>query len=1486
MAAHKFWETLDYNYYDPSCTWRDYIVYAEALYGNTYQINWKRLTEWCPNSASHASVSITNFRCVNNTHWHDATDDDHYMVGGYCASGVNYYSAGKNAGKPDDNCPVGNPINLANGNKFQIETDHISEGVFPVELLRYYNSRAGLVEDGQFGRHWRGTYDRSITKITSDFGEFATVYREDGKSYQFVKDGGSWISDADVYAKLEETATGWKYTTTDSTVETYDNAIYSDEISTAKLLSITNLNGASILLTYDTESGKLESVNGEQGLSISFTYGANGYADAAVSNDGRRIQYEYDSDDNLIQVTYPPNDVEGSGNDQVKIYHYNEQIYTSATNFPHALTGITDERGIRYAYFEYGSDGRAISSYHAGNANKIDIEYHSDGLRSISNSRGQISTYSSILQHGVALLNDISGPGCSSCSVSNTNYDFDVDNNNLLSKTQNGITAQYGDYDDKGQYGYKIEAVGTPKERRTDYSYDPRFFNKITSIEEPSVAPGQQKLTTYTYDDWGNRLSETINGFRPDGTPVNRTTTWEYQGPLHQVSRMDGPRSNVADITTYNYYPNDPGQGANRARLQRVTDATGVAVRDQIQYTPTGKVMSESRPNGLTLAYDYYYGNDRLETLTESDGTSSRITLWTYLATGEVESITQGHGSPEATTLSFGYDDARRLTRITDGLGNYIEYQLDTEGNREAERIHDSNGYLLKQLTQTFDLYNRLDISAQANEQRSYDFAPDGTLERSTDGRGSVTDYSYDALKRLTQMVQDQGGNDPGTANATIQYGYDAGGRLASVTDPIDGNTGYVYDDLGNLLSQASPDTGVTTFTHDEAGNVLTRTDAKGQVFHYHYDALNRLTLIDGPAAFDFIHEYDHCLNGQGRLCVITGPVAVVAYRYTGYGVVAGIDQTATTWQGTQYADTSLDYAYDSVGRVSRITYPSGAEATYHYNAAGQVTGVDLDRPGSPTVTLVQVQSQYPFGPIQFGVFGNAQYRYAYLDSAYRPNWRYSGPYQQWINPYNAYDGNGNLLTFSGSEQPVFQYDALNRLEAATAATFGSREYGYDQNGNRTLLVSDGQSTSYDYASQSNRLGGVGGQAVSLDANGNTTNLRGMTLNYNANNRLISVTGLGEYRYNGLGQRVVKTRIIPGIQGVGHRRAFAYGLNGELLIETGPTGQVTREYLYLDGEPLAVLDQVPTSSEVFLVADFDGDGVITAEDFYEWYFLHYIPTPNPAYDITGDGVNNYDDFMFMVGCAFGGQDCRAGEYETRLYYVHNDHMGTPKALTDAAGNRVWHAVHDPFGMATVDEDPDGDGVKVVFNLRFPGQHYDKETGLHYNYFRYYEPSTGRYITSDPIGLSGGINTYTYALNNPLFWIDPYGLDLTVSLNPNAAAGFGHIGLGVNTPNTVGQRPQPGASSIQMGLGLNVPGQISPDPAAPSNITIPTTPEQDRNVQQCIDARTQQQQDYNLYNNNCTQFVQQCLGAAGINTPNTIFPSTLFEHLQQNFGANP
>jgi RHS repeat-associated protein len=115
------------------------------------------------------------------------------------------------------------------------------------------------------------------------------------------------------------------------------------------------------------------------------------------------------------------------------------------------------------------------------------------------------------------------------------------------------------------------------------------------------------------------------------------------------------------------------------------------------------------------------------------------------------------------------------------------------------------------------------------------------------------------------------------------------------------------------------------------------------------------------------------------------------------------------------------------------------------------------------------------------------------------------------------------------------------------------------------------------------------------------------------------------------------------------------------------------------------------------------------------------------------------------------------QIQEEIYFIHTDHLDTPRCLTDSGGQLIWQLNKLPFGGSMPDEDVDGDGIEITFNIRFPGQYYDQETGLHYNYFRYYDPSTGRYITSDPVGLQGGLNTYEYVKNNPLVGIDPYGL---------------------------------------------------------------------------------------------------------------------------------
>jgi RHS repeat-associated protein len=113
-----------------------------------------------------------------------------------------------------------------------------------------------------------------------------------------------------------------------------------------------------------------------------------------------------------------------------------------------------------------------------------------------------------------------------------------------------------------------------------------------------------------------------------------------------------------------------------------------------------------------------------------------------------------------------------------------------------------------------------------------------------------------------------------------------------------------------------------------------------------------------------------------------------------------------------------------------------------------------------------------------------------------------------------------------------------------------------------------------------------------------------------------------------------------------------------------------------------------------------------------------------------------------------------------VYYIHSDHLDTPRAVTNAQNQVIWQnpPLSEPFGSGAPDEDPDGDGIPFTLNLRFPGQYFDQETNAHYNTYRdHYFPNLGRYGQSDPIGLYGGINTYAYVNGSPLVYVDPDGL---------------------------------------------------------------------------------------------------------------------------------
>jgi RHS repeat-associated protein len=244
--------------------------------------------------------------------------------------------------------------------------------------------------------------------------------------------------------------------------------------------------------------------------------------------------------------------------------------------------------------------------------------------------------------------------------------------------------------------------------------------------------------------------------------------------------------------------------------------------------------------------------------------------------------------------------------------------------------------------------------------------------------------------------------------------------------------------------------------------------------------------------------------------------------------------------------------------------------------------------------------------------------------------------------------------------------------------------------------------------------------------------------------------------------------------------------------------------------------------------------------------------------------------------------------EMKLYFIHVDHLNTPRMVADEQQRTVWRwDQNEPFGNDAPRENPESLG-RFEFPLRFPGQYYDVESALHYNFFRDYDPLIGRYVEPDPTGLEAGLLLYGYVHGNPLSYIDPLGLDVRVSIYHGMAGGLGHVGIGVVTERgetgTVGFYPNPNSDGNP---ATGVPGAVLADPSKPSaTLVIQTSPQQDQCITDCINERTSNPGTYSLFGRNCNDFIHTCFTRCGIRTNNLRSPPGFFNYLRRQYPKCP
>ena len=724
-----------------------------------------------------------------------------------------------------------------------------------------------------------------------------------------------------------------------------------------------------------------------------------------------------------------------------------------------------------------------------------------------------------------------------------------------------------------------------------------------------------------------------------------------------------------------------------------------------------------------------------------------------------------------------------------------------------------------------------------------YEYDAVGSRTKVTDPRGRVSTHSYDAHGRALSTVQPPaivGGPAP-----TITNGWDGQDRLKSVVDPRMLTTTYSTTGIGNTVQWVSPDAGTSSATFDAAGNMITRTDARGKTVSYSHDALGRVTLINYPTGTDTTLEYDGgsagAPNAVGRLTKMVDESGNTTFGYDARGRVTSKTQTVGT--GSSAKVRTVTYAYgttgSATGKLVSITYPSGNRVNYGYDAAGRVSWMTLNPTNSngtgtntgTTVALVADIAYEPTGAVKSwswgaSASGNGVTRTYDLDGRLT-SYPLGHPSEAGLVRTVHYDAASRITGYthvngSGQAQPAydqtFSYDDLNRLTGWTQGS-SSTSYAYDVTGNRTQVTIAANAYGYTVATNSNRLsataGPAPGQTNTYDASGNLTGNGTYTLTYSDRGRLKSVSlgaGTVSYVYNALEQRVRKSG--PTSLVATGANLYVYDEAGRLLGDYTNALRVVRETVTLGELPIVVLGQTVTGS--------------------------------PA------------------------------SFTTQVYRVYADQIGTPRVITQATNNKMrwrWDSA-EPFGTTPAQENPAAVGV-FGYDPRFAGQMRDKETGLHYNWHRDYDAGVGRYVQSDPIGLAGGINTYAYALGNPLSLVDPDGLDATVCLYP-ASGPWGHVGIGINSSSTSGLYPRDGAGGNPV---TGTPGIVKPDSGKAEQCkAIQTTAEQDKKMADFLARATANPGTYKFTGNNCTNLVRLTLQQGGISTSGQPGPRPYFESL--------
>jgi len=780
---------------------------------------------------------------------------------------------------------------------------------------------------------------------------------------------------------------------------------------------------------------------------------------------------------------------------------------------------------------------------------------------------------------------------------------------------------------------------------------------------------------------------------------------------------------------------------------------------------------------------------------------AARVWTYTYNAFGQVLTVKGPRTDVNQTTTYTYYSCSSggkcgQIDTITDALGHVTTF-LTYDGNGNPLTISDPNGVVT---TLAYDARQRLTSRQVGTETTSYSYYPTGLLKTVTQPDSSTVTYTYDAAHRLTQVADglgnyiqytlDAAGNRTaensfdstgslhqthtrvfntlstlyqditaaGTPAVTTTFGYDAQGNQTSVAAPLSRNTSNAFDALNRLSQITDPAGGVTRLAYDAKDNLASVTDPRSLSTTYTNDGFGDMVQQVRPDTGTTINSYD----SAGNLMTATdarGAVATYAFD-----ALNRVTQLA-------YSDQVINFTYDAgTNGIGRLT---GASDTNHalswtYDTHGRVIGKG-QTVGSVTKSVGYAYSNddlmslvTPSG--QTITYGYSNHRI--ISITINGKLLLSGVTYEPFGSVNAWTwGNSTTVgrTYSTDEQVTqlntagdaikFGYDSALRLTSVADKEVSANSWsaGYDVLDRVTSAATTGTSYGWTYDADGNRLTQSGSNATTFNA-------------ASSSNRLNSTTGAlaRTYSYDGAGNTASYAS-----------DSFTFNQRGRMAVATA--NGASTHYLYSAlGQMIEKSGSSATTLFMYdeaghLLGEYSSSGTLIEETI--WMSDVPVATLRPS----GSSIS--------------------------VYYIHSDQFGSPRAVTLPSNNALaWLWSANPYGVDAPNQNPQGLGM-FVYNLRFPGQYYQSETGLNYNYFRDYDPQTGRYLQSDPIGLRGGsYSTYAYANGNPISYSDPEGLCPWCLAIPLFCSGGGceaalaAMGLGAYLSTPAGQQAVQSAAS--------------------------------------------------------------------------------------------